>query len=374
MLKSGDSQQDRQLFLKNMKIDTAIKLKFAQNLLKWNREKNTRNMPWKGEKDPYKIWLSEVILQQTRVEQGLAYYNKFINTFPNIKQLAEAPDSKVYKLWEGLGYYTRCKNLLESARIISEKMQGKFPDTYEEILKLKGVGPYTAAAIASFAYNFPNAVVDGNVFRVLARIFGISKAIDSPEGKRYFSALAQELLDKKKAGIYNQAIMDFGAVVCKQVNPLCHQCLFKKYCKAFTRKKIDQLPVKEKRLKIKTRWFYYLVMEYRNKVFIQQRTGNDIWKNLYEFVLIETGKETTTKVILKKAEKAGLLKKKAYKIEFLSPILIQKLSHQRIQGRFIKLKLIRRTALTDLVQVSKNGLKSFAFPKFINSYLQNHGL
>src|SRR6266404_2400551 len=214
-------------------------------------------MPWKGEKDPYKIWLSEIILQQTRVEQGLKYYEKFIEIFPDIHKLANAPDQKIYKLWEGLGYYTRCGNLIASARHISGNLKGRFPDQYEEIKKLKGIGPYTAAAIASFAFNESRAVVDGNVFRVLARIFGIDKPIDSSEGKKVFNQLANELLDKQKPGLYNQAIKDFGAVICKPV-PVCEQCPFNKYCKAFWNDRISSLPVKTKKTVIQKRWFYYI--------------------------------------------------------------------------------------------------------------------
>ena len=192
---------------------------FSKRLLHWNKIQNKRAMPWKGEKDPYKIWLSEIILQQTRVEQGWNYYNRFVSTFPNIKKLAAAPEEKVFKLWEGLGYYTRCKNLIATAKFIAKEKQGEFPNAYNEILDLKGVGPYTAAAIASFAFNLPHAVVDGNVFRVLARFFGIETATDSTTGKKLFSGLAEELLDKKLPGIYNQAIMDFGAMICKPKNP-----------------------------------------------------------------------------------------------------------------------------------------------------------
>jgi A/G-specific adenine glycosylase len=198
-------------------------------LLSWNRSGNQRAMPWKGEKDPYKIWLSEIILQQTRVEQGLKYYQNFIKLFPDVHVLANAPDEAVFKAWEGLGYYSRCKNLLVTARFISTELKGVFPANYESILALKGVGSYTAAAIASFAYNLPHAVLDGNVFRVLSRIFDIEVPIDSTEGKKQFSDLADLILPKKKAGEFNQAIMDFGAVICKPV-PECHLCFFKDGC------------------------------------------------------------------------------------------------------------------------------------------------
>ena len=242
-------------------------------------------MPWKGEKDPYKIWLSEIILQQTRVEQGLKYYERFVANFPDVHKLAKAKDEKVYKLWEGLGYYSRCKNLLETARFISKKLKGNFPDKFEDILSLKGVGHYTASAIASFAYDLPHAVVDGNVFRVLSRVFGIKKPIDSNEGKKLFTQLAGELLDKKHPGIYNQALMDFGAVVCKPY-PLCNSCPMKDHCAAFKNDLIDKLPVKEKKIEIKTRWFNYLVIENNSRFYIRNRIDNDIWNNLNEFVLV----------------------------------------------------------------------------------------
>ena len=186
---------------------------FFENLIKWNRNKNKREMPWKGEKDPYKIWISEIILQQTRVQQGLAYYNRFIKAWPNVKSLAKVKEQKVYKLWEGLGYYNRCRNLIASAKYINDELGGRFPEKYEDILSLKGIGDYTAAAIASFAFNQPYAVVDGNVFRVLARFFGIQTPVETTEGKKLFKELANELIDKKNPAEYNQAIMDFGAVI-----------------------------------------------------------------------------------------------------------------------------------------------------------------
>ena len=289
-------------------------------------------MPWKGEKDPYKIWLSEIILQQTRVEQGLDYYHRFIEKFPDVHKLAKAKDQVIFKLWEGLGYYTRCRNLIAAARYISKELKGKFPSTYEEINALKGVGPYTASAISSFAFNLPHAVVDGNVFRVLSRVFGIAKPIDSTEGKKYFTQLANDLLDKKQPGIYNQAIMDFGAVVCKPAAPLCSGCVFNKTCFAFLNKKVNELPVKEKKISIKKRWFYYLVIEQENEIAIRQRTGKDIWNQLYEFPMMEKERETSIEAILQEAEKLGWLSKKKYEMVAISPLFKQQLSHQLIAG------------------------------------------
>ena len=343
---------------------------FSPILLKWNKEKNDRQMPWKGEKDPYKIWLSEVILQQTRVEQGLKYYEKFITAFPDVHQLANAHERSIYKCWEGLGYYTRCKNLIVTAQNVSKNLKGRFPDNYDEIKKLKGIGPYTAAAIASFAFNEQRAVVDGNVFRVLARIFGIEEPIDSTKGKKAFNALAGKLLDKKNPALYNQAIMDFGAVVCKPV-PICEQCPFKQKCEAFLNDKIFSLPVKGKKVLIKRRWFNYVLLEYKEKFAVRQRQAKDIWHNLFEFLLVESGKEFDEKEIVKEAKKKKWIGANSYEIEYVSPVCKQQLSHQLIKGRFTKLKLHRKPELPpDILWIRKKELKKYAFPMFINQHLR----
>lgn len=329
-------------------------------------------MPWKGEKDPYKIWLSEIILQQTRVEQGLEYYQRFIERFPDVHKLAKAKDQVIFKLWEGLGYYTRCRNLIAAARYISQELKGVFPSTYEEIKALKGVGPYTASAISSFAFNLPHAVVDGNVFRVLSRVFGIKKPIDSTEGKKYFTRLANDLLDKKQPGIYNQAIMDFGAVVCKPASPGCPTCVLSKTCFAFLNKKVNELPVKEKKISVRKRWFYYLVIEHENEIIIQQRTGRDIWNQLFEFPMMEKEKETPIDAILNEVEKSGLLSKRKYEMVAVSPLFKQQLSHQLIAGQFIKIKVKEKNIVKiEMLWVKANQMKKFAFPKFINMYFDS---
>ena len=334
-------------------------------------------MPWKGEKDPYKIWLSEIILQQTRVEQGLNYYNNFIKTFPDIHKLAKAPDATIFKLWEGLGYYTRCRNLIASAKYISKELKGKFPGTYDDIKALKGVGPYTAAAIASFAFNLPYAVVDGNVFRVLARIFGIATPTDTTEGKKIFTALAEELLDKKQPGLYNQAIMDFGAVICKPTAPLCPQCIFNKSCLAYLTNQVAALPVKEKKITIKKRWFYYLILEYKNETAILQRTAirqrreKDIWQDLYEFPMVEAANELTVKKILQTAEKKNWITKNGYELVAVSPLYKQQLSHQLIAGQFIRIQLKKKSLQEkNWIWLTKNKMGKYAFPQFINQYLK----
>jgi len=325
-------------------------------------------MPWKGEKNPYKIWLSEIILQQTRVEQGLDYYNNFLKKFPDINKLSKAPDNKVFKMWEGLGYYTRCRNLIATARFIAKEKKGKFPDNYEEILSLKGIGPYTAAAISSFAFNLPHAVVDGNVYRVLARIFGIKKPVDSTQGKKHFNDLANELLDKNQPGLYNQAIMDFGAIICKPASPLCKECVFNKTCFAFLNNKIDELPVKEKRIVRRHRWFYYLILECNDEIYIRQRAGKDIWHHLHEFILFEEKKMIPKNSILKYLEKEN----SAYAKFEISDLFIQHLSHQQINAFFISQKIKQKPSDSEEgFWVKKNKLRQFAFPVVIRNFLNS---
>jgi A/G-specific adenine glycosylase len=358
---------------KNIRQET--KNSFTAQLLKWNREKNIRQMPWKGEKDPYKIWLSEIILQQTRVEQGLNYYNNFIRIFPDINILAKAKDKKIFKMWEGLGYYTRCRNLIATARYISKERKGKFPVTYDEVKTLKGIGPYTAAAISSFAFNLPYAVLDGNVFRVLARVFGINEPVDTTEGKKYFASLAEKLLDKKLPGLYNQAIMDFGAIVCKPVSPLCSECIFRKSCYAYLHNKVDELPLKKKKINIRKRWFYYLILEYKNEIAIHQRIGKDIWQDLYEFHLIEKANEIDPKNMMQEAEKKKWVLKKGYALLSVSPLYKQQLSHQLIAGQFIRVCLKKKPKLgSEWLWVTKNKIRKYAFPQFINQYLRKKAM
>ncbi|MEP6675688.1 MAG: A/G-specific adenine glycosylase [Ferruginibacter sp.] len=343
---------------------------FTSSLLEWNNSLNHRPMPWKGEKDPYRIWLSEIILQQTRVEQGWQYYNKFIGTFPSINDLAKAPEEKVFKLWEGLGYYTRCKNLIATAKLIAKERKGNFPDTYEEIIALKGVGPYTAAAIASFAYQLPHAVVDGNVFRVLSRYFGIVTPVDSSEGKKLFIALADELLDKNAPGIYNQALMDFGATICKPSLPLCNACILKKMCTAYRDGTVNKLPVKEKSIAKKLRYFYYIKALYNDTAYVRKRPAKDIWENLYEFILMESDQpiEPDSDTVKK------IIGKQKFDVLQVSVPYKQQLTHQTIQGQFISIRLQRPLALADFEAVPIKKLRELPFPKFILNYLTDKKL
>lgn len=341
---------------------------FTRNLLRWHVFHNKRAMPWKGERDPYRIWLSEIILQQTRVEQGWAYYEKFIKTFPNVHMLADSTQEEVYKLWEGLGYYTRCKNLHATAKIISYEHQGIFPGTYDEIIKLKGIGPYTAAAISSFAFNEKKAVVDGNVQRVLARYFGVSTPVDTPEGKKMFSHLAQALIDDDSPAAYNQAIMDFGATICKPKNPLCEVCVQSPDCVAFNNRFVDEVPVKQKKLKIKNRWLYYFIIENGESVYIRKRESKDIWQNLHEFILLETDNEHHSLALSFLNE---LLQHQSYELIAESGIYSQQLTHQHIKGRFLRIRINGEINLDGSYRlVKKININDYAFPRFINSYLQ----
>ena len=344
---------------------------FSELLMKWHRKENKRTMPWKGEKDPYKVWLSEIILQQTRVEQGWKYYENFIKKYPVITNLANAKDEDVFKLWEGLGYYTRCRNLIYTARFIEEKYAGKFPSDYHSILGLKGVGAYTASAIASFCFNLPHAVVDGNVLRVLSRYFGIDIPVDTAEGKKYFTELANICLDKNQPGEYNQSIMDFGATVCKPA-PLCNVCPLKISCLAFNKNKVHLLPVKLKKPAKKERWFTYFIFSHNNKKFVRQRTAKDIWQNLHEFYLVETtGDPEWNKQKIKKYLLSELSIKSFTGLSTIKATP-QALTHQQLFGYFIIVELGAEPEFLKNIPgewLLQNEIKAKAFPQFINQYL-----
>ena len=344
---------------------------FTQLLMLWHKQENKRVMPWKGIKDPYKIWLSEIILQQTRVEQGWAYYEKFIQHFPTIQHLAKANDEQVFKLWEGLGYYNRCKNLLFTARQIVQEQNGVFPTTYEALLALKGIGPYTAAAIASFAFNLPFAVVDGNVFRVLARYFGESTPTDSTKGKQLFTQIAASVLDENEPGLFNQAIMDFGATVCKPALPQCGKCVLNKHCEAYGNAIVNKLPVKEKVLTKKTRWISYFLFYHNNHVLVNKRAGNDIWQNLFEFNAVENEEALiwTAPLVQEWLNEQFAIKKAS--IQLITALTSQQLTHQKIKGQFIKIELNNVPLMLQKYQWQPvQQLSQLAFPKFINQFLE----
>ena len=350
-------------------IERQHKVWFSRELIRWNENKNNRQMPWKGIRDPYKIWLSEVILQQTRVEQGLDYYNKFIKSFPTVHDLAKATDNEVFKLWEGLGYYTRCRNLIKTARTISKQMNGIFPQSKVGLLALKGVGNYTAAAIGSFAFGLPLAVVDGNVFRVLTRVFGISGPIDQSITKKNIENLAAELLGKNDPADFNQAIMDFGATVCKPRNPICVSCPLKKRCFAFQNDEQDKFPVKSKNKKITERFFYYLLLEHEGSRLVRKRNDKGIWKDLYEFVLMEKDEPADEKE-LRKLSFWGIHQKLGSKdIVSLSEPMVHQITHQRIHARVSYVHLHKKIDHAGYEWKSSAQFKKLAFPRLITRYL-----
>ena len=261
--------------------------RFSSILIDWYNN-NKRILPWRGTRNPYKIWISEIILQQTRVVQGLNYYNRFLERFPDVNSLAEAEEQEVLKYWQGLGYYSRARNLHFTAKTIVHQYSGNFPKDYHSLLQLKGIGEYTAAAIASFAWNLPYPVVDGNVFRFLSRIFRIDEPIDTNKGKKLFFSLADDLMDKEKAGIFNQAIMEFGALHCSPTNPNCAECPFDARCLALASRSVEQYPKKQGKSKTKDLFLYYFHIHDDENLFLKQRKGKGIWQNLFEFPLIES--------------------------------------------------------------------------------------
>lgn len=359
-----------------MEISLSKIAQFRQHLMDWYAQSH-RPMPWKGEKNPYYIWLSEIILQQTRVEQGLPYFEKFKQNYPTVQHLADAPEDEVMKLWEGLGYYTRARNLHATAKFIAYDLNSSFPDTYEGVLALKGVGPYTAAAIASFAYDLPHAVVDGNVFRVLARVFGVDTPTDSTIGKKIFSELAAQALDPTQPGNYNQAIMDFGATQCMPQSPACGTCPLKSDCYAFQNQLVDKLPIKTKSIVKKERFFHYLVIEYQGQILLQKRTAKDIWQNLYEFPLIESSLATLQKGdLLKTALWQELVGDHPHTITRISKPFRQTLTHQFITAIFWEVELQENFNLKNpnLLVIARKNSHKFAFPKVIDWFLQDNSL
>ncbi len=350
-----------------MKFDPTMASFFGDTLLKWYLA-NKRDLPWRHTKDPYRIWLSEVILQQTQVVQGLSYYKKFVKTFPTIKHLAKAKEDTVLKMWQGLGYYSRARNLHTTAKMVNTIYKGVFPKTYEEIKSLKGVGNYTAAAITSMAYNMPYAVVDGNVYRVLSRVFGINTPINSTEGIKKFQELANELLLKKKAGVYNQAIMEFGARYCRPANPNCENCVLSDKCLAYSLNKVSQLPVKLKKIKIRDRYFnYFLLVDKNQNVIVHKRDKKDIWQGLFELFLIETEKETDLKTLLKSKQIKTFGKN--FVVEGIHREYKHILSHQHLHSHFYVLKFKGSFAKTHKT-ITLQDLKKLAWPRLIDKFLQ----
>ncbi len=339
---------------------------FSKLLIDWYLQ-NKRDLPWRNTTNPYPIWLSEIILQQTRVAQGMPYFFSFTTAFPTVFDLANAHEEQVLKLWQGLGYYSRARNLHQTAQYIANELGGVFPNNYKELLKLKGIGEYTAAAIASFAFKEVVPVVDGNVFRVLSRYFDIETDIASASAKKEFSALALELISKDNPALFNQAIMEFGALQCVPKSPNCGACIFNESCAALQKKKVDQLPVKLKKLKVRNRFFNYIIFsDEEENTIIQKRTEKGIWHNLYEFPLIETDQEEDFNIMSKQIQNEFNTHTILTIGEYQSKSLIHKLSHQHLHIKFWNVKV----AGSIKNGINKLDLKTFPFPIVIHDFIE----
>ena len=346
-------------------LDTSL----SNNLITWYLE-NKRDLPWRNTSNPYKVWLSEIILQQTRVSQGLPYYEKFVVAYPTIHDLAQATEAEVLKNWQGLGYYSRARNLHATAKMVSQEMDGIFPQNYQGLLKLKGVGDYTASAIASICYNQAEAVVDGNVYRVLSRIYGISTPINTSAGQKQFKKLAQQLIDPLSPGTFNQAMMEFGARHCVPQSPDCGSCIFENRCVARNEKRVTELPVKIKAKPIKNRYFNYLVVLSNNeRTILEQRNAKGIWHKLYEFPLVESTHFISQEQLVeikKFKELTNNLNIESLSLYNEKPIL-HKLSHQHILAHF----WIVETSNSIMENISISEIHDYAVPVLIENFLSD---
>jgi len=342
--------------------------KFYKILTVWYQQ-NKRDLPWRTKNDPYWVWVSEIILQQTRVDQGTAYFLRFIERFPDVKTLADAPENEVLKLWQGLGYYSRARNMHVAARQIMNEFNGSFPDTIINIEKLKEIGTYTAAAIASIAFGLPYAAIDGNVYRVLSRMFGIETPIDSTIGKREFSELANELLDRQNPSVFNEALMEFGALQCIPQNPDCNSCPFQNQCIAFNQNKITTLPFKSKKTKAKNRYFNYLFIRQKEHFYLEKREENDIWRNLYQFPLIESAKALNIEELLTTEQFKSLFDDMDISVDSISPEIIHVLTHQRLHVRFIEISIPKSETSFPWIKILPNEVHDFPIPKLIDNFL-----
>jgi len=348
---------------------------FSENLIAWY-VKNQRKLPWRETNDPYLIWVSEIILQQTRVDQGMEYYLKFVERFPDVHTLANASEQEVLNLWQGLGYYSRARNLHNAAKEIVERYKGEIPGNYNDVIALKGIGEYTAAAILSIAFEQPYPVVDGNVIRVISRLFGISIPINTGKGKKEILRIVDSMIDRTRAGTFNQALMEFGALFCKPQNPDCKNCIFRKECKAFLTGKTNDLPVSGKKILPKDRFFnyfvFYVVEDSQVNVVIRKREEKDIWRNMYDFYLVERDHILSEKEI----ESQVLPFPEARFIES-STVLKHQLTHQTIRAKFFvfKLDVLKdQKMIADLTFVNTDDLEHFPMPRLIVKYLENQSV
>ena len=342
-------------------------------LINWFAE-NRRDLPWRHNPTPYQVWLSEIILQQTRVNQGWDYYLRFVEKWPSVNDLANATEEEVLKMWQGLGYYSRARNLHQCAKQIVEHYGGHFPADFEKLKQLKGIGDYTAAAIASIAFDLPHAVVDGNVYRVLSRLFDIDTPININEGQTDFAKIADDLLNREQPGLHNQAMMEFGALQCTPKNPNCLLCPLQAQCLAFANQTVMQRPVKLQKLKVTTRYFNYLVFRMEGNVYLHKRSGNDIWKNLYDFPCIESENPMTVEEVIASEKFQQLIENKSFTIIKTSPTFTHKLTHRTIIAQFIEIKLeekLLRIETKELFLTPETDLGNFPIPRLIDLYLNN---
>jgi len=343
---------------------------FSNFLIHWHHN-HKREFLWRNCPTPYRVWLSEIILQQTKVAQGTAYFQRIFDRFPEIKSLADADEEEILKLWQGLGYYSRARNLHFAAKSIVTNYQGRFPDTYDEIRKLKGVGDYTAAAIASIAFHQPYPAIDGNAYRVMSRVFGIDSPIDTSEGKKTFARLGHNLIDQQQPGPYNEAVMDLGAMVCTPRKPKCNECPVATICYALSANMIEEFPVKRKKKTFRNRYFHYLFVEKEQWIYLQKRTNNDIWKNLYQLPLIETKEAVSPEDLLKSKGIEEILNHNKYSIQKITDERIYLLSHQKLFIRFYHIQLLKELNSTPYIKVDKKDIAIFAIPKPIETFLNN---
>lgn len=344
-------------------------MRFSENLIAWyNLSK--RDLPWRKTSDPYKIWLSEIILQQTKVTQGMPYYFKFINKFPNILDLANSSEDEVLKLWQGLGYYSRARNLHFTAKYVRDNYNGIFPNNYHDILSLKGVGVYTAAAISSFAFNLSYPVVDGNVIRVLSRVFGVESEFDTGPGFKKFYNLALQMLPKYNYAIHNQAIMEFGALQCKPKLPLCSNCCFNKNCFALHTGQVSVLPKKKKKIKMKKRFIHYLIINNNDEVFLRKKTEG-IWSGLYQFPFLEFDKNISNDKVVISKNWINFFNKCDYTILSVSSTFIHKLTHQNLSVVFWQIKS-NNIKLKNYMKFQINKINNLPISKLIDNYLTSN--
>ncbi len=344
---------------------------FVREIIEWYKD-NKRDLPWRNTTDPYVIWLSEIIMQQTRVEQGTPYFIRFAEKYPTIADFASAHEDEILKLWQGLGYYSRARNMHHTSKLVMEKHAGYFPSDYESLIKLKGVGEYTAAAISSFSSNEPRAVVDGNVFRLLSRFFGIDIPINSGKGKKIFTSLANELIDKTDPGLYNQASMEFGSLVCRPKNPECSDCVLQDACEAYRTDRVAELPVKLKTGKIRSRYFNYILARSDKGILMNKRGPGDIWENLYDLPLFETERALAPEDLVNVEQFKKIFGDQTRICSVTKPP-VHVLSHQKLYATFIEIdnNLEQFRTESGWAYVKMNDIEQLAKPKLIFQFFKN---